>query len=53
MKKLKEVFLRFANLKIDPKKCVLFDKNVKYLGHVSIGGVTRENCNCERLANSA
>jgi len=33
---LKEVFLRLraANLKINPKKCVLFSKSVKYLGHV-------------------
>ena len=33
---LKIVFLRLreANLKLNPKKCVLFNKNVKYLGHV-------------------
>lgn len=33
---LRKVFMRLcsANLKINPKKCVLFRKNVKYLGHV-------------------
>jgi len=33
---LKMVFfrLRLANLKINPKKCVLFAKHVKYLGHI-------------------
>jgi len=33
---LKMVFfrLRLANLKINPKKCVLFGKHVKYLGHI-------------------
>lgn len=36
LENLKIVFLRLwkANLKINPKKCVLFKKNVKYLGHV-------------------
>jgi hypothetical protein len=38
--RLKEVFrrLRKANLKLKPKKCVLFQKRVLYLGHV----VTRD-----------
>lgn len=33
---LKKAFLRLrtANLKINPKKCVLFAKDVKYLEHV-------------------
>jgi len=33
---LRKVFLRFraANLKINPKKCSLFGKEVKYLGHI-------------------
>lgn len=31
-----EVFLRLqkANLKINPKKCILFQRKIKYLGHV-------------------
>jgi len=40
---LRKVLLRLsaANLKINPKKYVLFSKSVKYLGHViSTGGVT-------------
>jgi len=33
---LKQIFIRFrkANLKINPKKCSLFERQVKYLGHV-------------------
>lgn len=33
---LRKVFLRFrsANLKLNPKKCTFFGKQVKYLGHV-------------------
>ncbi|KMQ87964.1 krab-a domain-containing protein, partial [Lasius niger] len=45
IRNLKEVFLRLrtANLKINPKKCVLFGKNVKYLGHViSEKGITTD-----------
>ena len=36
LENLNLVFLRLkeANLKINPKKCVFFRKNVKYLGHV-------------------
>lgn len=36
MENLEEVFLclRSANLKVNPKKCSLFGKEVKYLGHV-------------------
>jgi len=42
---LKMVFLRIrsANLRINPEKCVLFEKHVKYLGHiVSSEGVTTD-----------
>jgi len=42
---LKKVFLRIrsANLKINPEKCVLFEKHVKYLGHIiSLEGVTTD-----------
>lgn len=45
LENLKVVFLRLreANLKINPKKCVLFRKNVKYLEHVvSADGVTTD-----------
>jgi len=38
---LKEVFFRLQeiNLKLNSKKCVLFGKEIKYLGHViSAGG---------------
>jgi len=36
LENLREVFLRFrkANLKINPKKCSLFSRKVKYLGHI-------------------
>ena len=36
LKRLQEVFERFrgANLKLNPKKCQLFKKEVQYLGHV-------------------
>ena len=39
MKNLEEVFqrLRQANLKLSPKKCHLFQKEVHYLGHVVSG----------------
>jgi len=35
---LKQILLRFqeANLKINPKKCNLFGRQMKYLGHVII-----------------
>jgi len=35
-KNLKQIFIRFrkTNLKINPKKCSLFGRQVKYLGHV-------------------
>jgi len=42
---LKMVFLRIrsVNLRINPEKCVLFEKHVKYLGHiVSSEGVTTD-----------
>lgn len=42
---LREVFLRLrsANLKLNPKKCVLFGRDVKYLGHVvSEKGITTD-----------
>lgn len=42
---LNEVFsrLRTANLKINPKKCVLFDREIKHLGHiVSAEGITMD-----------
>lgn len=42
---LREVFLhlRTANLKINPKKCSLFGKEMKYLGHViSEKGITTD-----------
>lgn len=42
LKNLREVFLRLrsANLKLSPKKCTLFAKEVKYLGHtVSADGI--------------
>lgn len=42
---LEEIFLRLreANLKINPKKCLLLQKDVKYLGHiVSEKGVTTD-----------
>jgi len=42
---LKMVFLRIrsVNLRINPEKCVLFEKHVKYLGHiVSSKGVTTD-----------
>ncbi|KMQ86489.1 krab-a domain-containing protein [Lasius niger] len=44
-KNLEEVFLRLqkANLKINPKKCLLLQRNVKYLGHVvSEQGITTD-----------
>ena len=33
---LEKIFyrLREANLKINPKKCVFFNKKIKYLGHI-------------------
>jgi len=36
LENLREVFLRLrgANLKINPKKCSLFSRKVKYLGHI-------------------
>jgi len=34
--------LREANLKINPKKCTLFNKEVKYLGHVISEGVATD-----------
>lgn len=36
MENLREIFLRLrlANLKVNPKKCSLFGREVKYLGHV-------------------
>lgn len=36
---LREIFLRFrsAGLRINPKKCFLFGRKVKYLGHVVSG----------------
>lgn len=45
MKNLKEVFLRLqnANLKVNPKKCVFFKREVKYLGHlISAEGVATD-----------
>ena len=45
MENLRKVFLRFrsANLKLNPKKCSLFGKEVKYLGHVvSEKGITTD-----------
>lgn len=43
IKNLKKIFPRLhsVNLKVNPKKCILFAKKVKYLGHlVSSEGVT-------------
>jgi len=36
LENLREIFLRFrrANLKINPKKCSLFSRKAKYLGHI-------------------
>lgn len=44
IKNLGKVFLRFrsANLKINPKKCSLFGRKVKYLGHVSEEGISTD-----------
>jgi len=44
MANLREVFLRLrtAGLKINPQKCSLFSKEVKYLGHVSKQGITTD-----------
>lgn len=42
---LKQVFLRLrsANLKLNPRKCSFFKREIKYLGHVvSEGGVTTD-----------
>ena len=37
LKRLEEVFVRFrsSGLKLKPRKCVLFQKRVTYLGHTS------------------
>jgi len=36
--------LREVNLKINPKKCILFSQKVKYLGHViSSEGISTDN----------
>lgn len=46
VKNLKKVFsrLRSVNLKVNPKKCVFFSREVKYLGHViSSEGVTTDS----------
>jgi len=52
---LEKIFLclREANLKINPKKCVSFNKKIKYLGHNSGGHFyrSRENKCCEGLTN--
>lgn len=45
MENLRKVFLRLrsANLKLNPKKCSLFGREVKYLGHVvSEHGITTD-----------
>jgi len=45
LENLKKVFLRLnsVNLKVNSKKCILFAKDVKYLGHIiSSGGVSTE-----------
>jgi len=45
LKNLRTVFLRLRNagLRVNPKKCVLFTRSVKYLGHVvSSEGVTTD-----------
>lgn len=45
LENFKKVFLRLnsVNLKVNPKKCILLAKNVKYLGHiVSSGGVSTD-----------
>ena len=40
--------LRSANLKLSPKKCVLFQKKVTFLGHVlSEDGVSTDSCETE------
>jgi len=42
---LEKIFhcLREANLKINPKKCVSFNKKIKYLGHnISAEGISTD-----------
>lgn len=53
-KNLKEVFsrLRRAGLKMSPKKCHLFQREVNFLGHVvSAKGVTTDPTKIEKVAN--
>jgi len=41
---LKKIFLRLqkVNLKLNPKKCVLFGKEIKYLDIISASNMTTE-----------
>jgi len=45
---LKKVFLRLqkVNLKLNPKKCVLFGKEIKYLGRI----ISASNMTTEKIA---
>ena len=52
LKRLEEVFVRLksAGLKLKPRKCVLFQKSVAYLGHiVSESGIKTDPAMVERV----
>lgn len=54
LQRLHEVFdrLRMAGLKLNPKKCTLFQKSVNYLGHVvSKDGVRADSSKTEAISN--